>query len=149
MNHHRIARRMAFVLAVAVATLAVSACSKLPTGSVGAGDVAVTLADYSIQTDRTVIPAGQVNLRITNTGAMAHELEVLTLPDGVDVNNIPVSGEVAQTDSVGMVALDEVEDILPQGTPTLSLNLAPGRYAFICNLPAHYGLGMRVEVTVQ
>ena len=36
----------------------------------------------------------------------------------------------------------------PDSTKALTLDLAPGHYAFVCNLPAHYGLGMHVDFTV-
>ena len=33
-------------------------------------------------------------------------------------------------------------------TKTLTIDLAPGHYAFVCNLPGHYGQGMHTDFTV-
>lgn len=34
-------------------------------------------------------------------------------------------------------------------TTTLTVNLKPGHDVFFCNLPAHYQMGMHVDVTVS
>jgi uncharacterized cupredoxin-like copper-binding protein len=36
----------------------------------------------------------------------------------------------------------------PGTTKTLTIDLAPGHYVFLCNLPGHYQSGMHVDVTV-
>ncbi len=37
----------------------------------------------------------------------------------------------------------------PGQTRTLTLHLAPGHYVLLCNLPAHYAAGQRVDFTVR
>ena len=44
--------------------------------------------------------------------------------------------------------IEEVEDIAPGVSQKLALDLAPGAYAVICNLPGHYGQGMHATFTV-
>jgi uncharacterized cupredoxin-like copper-binding protein len=34
-------------------------------------------------------------------------------------------------------------------TQTLQLNLTPGRYLLVCNLPGHFQAGMKTEFTVK
>jgi uncharacterized cupredoxin-like copper-binding protein len=45
--------------------------------------------------------------------------------------------------------VDEVEDLAPGKSATLSVNLTPGRYVLVCNIPGHYKHGMHASVTVQ
>ena len=80
---------------------------------------------FAIAVSDSSLPAGANKLAINNAGATLHELEVFTLPAGVDAANFPVSNNVADTDSVGMTVVDEVEDIAP-GTGT-SLNVTFSR----------------------
>ena len=130
---------------VAVAVLA-SACAG---GQRPAGDVQVALKDFSIDLSPTTVPAGQIKLAISNEGPSVHEVEIFTLPAGIDPAGLTVKDNVADTASAGLTAIDEVEDIAPSTTATLSVTLEPGRYALICNLPAHYGQGMHTVLTVQ
>jgi uncharacterized cupredoxin-like copper-binding protein len=134
-------------LAIA-AVLVMVGCTAAPAGSAKT-DVAVAVTDTSISAVPATAPAGEVTLKITNNGGTLHEVEVFTLPDGVDAATIPVESLIAQTESVGMEVIDEVEGIVPNGTPSLKVNLAAGRYALICNLPGHYALGMHTTLTVQ
>jgi uncharacterized cupredoxin-like copper-binding protein len=131
---------------VATAAFVFGGCSAAPAGT---SQVGVTVADYSISATPAAVPAGEVKLNITNTGGTLHEVEIFTLPAGVESATIPVEHFLAQTDSVGMDVVDEVEGILPNSTPSLTLTLAAGRYALICNLPGHYVLGMHTTLTVQ
>jgi uncharacterized cupredoxin-like copper-binding protein len=146
MFNKRLRVRHGFVPAV---FLAVSACTGAPAESAGPSAVQITIADYSIVTDRSTVRAGEVTLNTNNTGKTLHEIEVFSLPDGVDAARIPVAGDLALPDSVGMEVIDEIEPILPGTSPSLTLDLPPGRYAFLCNLPTHYELGMHAVVTVQ
>lgn len=104
--------------------------------------VSATLHDGAIELSPTTVPAGRVSLQVDNQGTMTHEIEVFA-GAGAD---LPVSNNVADTS--GMELVDEVEDIAPGLTPTLDLDLQPGRYLVICNLPGHYQMGMVTELTV-
>ena len=131
----------------AAVPLLLAGCSAAPAG--GPSTVRVAIEDYRITATPASVSAGDVTLNVMNSGGTIHELEVFTLPAGVDAATIPVDHYLAQTESVGMEDIDEVEGIVPNGTPTLTLSLAPGRYALICNLPGHYALGMYSTLTVQ
>ena len=145
---HLSLRRSVATIALASTALAAVACNS--GGPAASGDgVQTTLSDFAIAVSDTSLPSGSNHLKISNSGASVHELEVFTVPAGVDVAAIPVSNNVADTDSVGMTVVDEVEDVAPGTTANLTVNLTPGTYAFICNLPTHYGLGMHTVVTVE
>jgi plastocyanin len=139
-------RRGVAALALASVVGLVAACGG-QAGSSPSG-VPVTLREFSV-TVASSLPAGSNKLAIQNSGTTLHELEVFTVPAGVDPANIPQSNGVADTNSVGMTLVDEVENIAPGTGSNLTVNLQPGTYVFMCNLPTHYGLGMHATVTVQ
>jgi uncharacterized cupredoxin-like copper-binding protein len=134
-------------LLIAIAGLALGACTSAP--PTGPTTVQVRVEDTNISATPASVAAGEVSLAITNAGGTLHEVEVFTLPAGVDAASIPVDHFLAQTDSVGMEVIDEVEGILPNGSESLTVTLTAGRYALICNLPGHYALGMHETLTVQ
>jgi uncharacterized cupredoxin-like copper-binding protein len=141
-------RRSLAALTLAGATaLAAVACSGSPQAS--AAGVAVTLRDFAVDVADTTLPTGSNKLAIHNSGAALHELEVFKVPAGVDAAALPVTNNVADTDSAGLTVIDEVENVAPSTGANLTVNLEPGTYAFICNLPTHYGLGMHTIVTVE
>lgn len=45
--------------------------------------------------------------------------------------------------------VDEVEDIEAGATTSLAVDLEPGAYVIICNVPGHYDSGMHVALTVS
>ena len=134
-----------------VALLAASmlACSGAAGGSPAVTEVQTTLTDYGIELSPAEVPSGEVDFSITNRGEALHEVEIFRLPDGVDAASLPISSNIADTQAAGLTLVDEVESITPSSTPSLSVALEPGRYAVICNLPSHYGLGMHATLVVN
>ena len=59
---------------------------------------------------------------------------------------LPVNNSVA--DTTGLTLVDEIEDIVPGATATLTVDLTAGTYLVVCNLPEHYELGMWAYLTV-
>jgi len=111
-----------------------------------ASPATITLKDMAVQPGQTVALAGAVTFSITNTGALVHELAVLKtdIPEG----SIPARDtDPSKAQEPG--AAGEVEDIGPGKTATLTLDLAPGKYVLICNLPGHYAAGMHTTFTVM
>ena len=116
------------------------------TGAQSGGSVAVKLVDNAISLDQSSLNAGKVLFRITNAGTIEHEFAVLKTVLGAD--KLPADpdkpGKVKEDGNVG-----EVEAIAVKGTKDLSLDLQPGQYVLICNVPDHYGHGMHVAFTVK
>ena len=105
--------------------------------------------------DRPQVPAGQVSFRVANTGSLVHELVVLTLPAGQPVgeryigsdNRIDETGSLGEASKTcGSGAGDGID---PGAVGWVTLNLAPGNYELVCNLPGHYAAGMYAELTVK
>jgi uncharacterized cupredoxin-like copper-binding protein len=108
----------------------------------------------SVTASPSTVGAGQVSFRVSNSGMMLHELVVLPLPEG-RIGSRPVGseGQVSEAASVGEASRSCGEGsgggIAPGTTSWITLNLAPGRYELICNLPGHYAMGMFTELDVR
>lgn len=131
---------------VGLALLA-SACGS-GSGS-GEGDAQITLKDFQIDLSPTTVPAGDVTFAASNEGPTVHEFEIFSVPDGVDPTDLAVASNVADTESQGLKVIDEVEDIAPATTASVTVTLEPGSYAVICNLPGHYEQGMSIAFAVE
>lgn len=111
--------------------------------------VAVTAKDFAFTLDKTTAQAGQVTFTIQNNGPSTHEFVVFQTdlaPDQLPVN--PNTSTVSE-DAAGITRIDEIPTIAVNASASLTVSLAPGRYVLICNLPAHYGQGMRAGFAVQ
>jgi len=137
--------RALLLIPVATATLVGAACSSSATPSPDApgGDadgIAATLQDFWIELARSSAPAGRVAFDITNEGPSVHDFEVLRADAPADA--LEVDGAVVPTSAGGIEIVDEAEEIAPGAGTPLSVELEPGTYAIICNLPGHYEAGM-------
>lgn len=124
-----------FVVAIAVGCAATTS---------GEETVNVALADFSLSLDRFTVRAGPTDFVVDNPGPSVHEIEVFS--GASEGTALPVDASVA--DTTGLDLVDEVEDILPGSAATLTLDLTPGTYLVICNLPSHYEHGMWGYLTV-
>jgi uncharacterized cupredoxin-like copper-binding protein len=113
-------------------------------GGSDADAVGVTLTDSSIDVNPATVGAGGIGFAIDNAGTEVHEFEVFRTDLAVDA--LPVENGVVSDGELELV--DEVEDIAPSTSTQLNVELEPGRYVAICNLPDHYVEGMRVGITV-
>jgi uncharacterized cupredoxin-like copper-binding protein len=118
--------------------------------SAGQNEVAVTLQQWSITSTSTTVPAGATTFSVTNVGTIPHEFVVLsTDTPAADFPIDSFEGEPNRIDEDTAGAnVGETGDMEPAATKLLTIDLKPGHYAFVCNLPAHYGLGMHVDFTV-
>ena len=113
------------------------------------GDVAVSLNQWSVTPSATP-SAGPVTFTVTNDGTTTHEFVVLktdTPADEIEVGSFEGEQDRINEDTAG-TNVGETGDMQPGATKSLSLNLKPGHYVFLCNLPGHYMQGMHVDVTV-
>ena len=129
------------VLSVLVLTIPLSSCGN-DEGGVGATEV-----DFSITLDQTDVSAGETTFDISNEADQTHEFVVIKtdLAEG----DLPTNedGDVDE-EGEGIEPVDEVEDIAGGSTESLTVDLDPGNYVAICNLPGHYRQGMHASFTV-
>lgn len=140
--------RVPVALSVVVAVVAVGCSGGATQTPVGEPKAAISaeVSEWEIKLDGTVGTADALTFTIKNTGEDTHEFVVVKTDLAAD--KLPVVDDKVSEDAVE--AVDEVEDIQPGSTETLSLSgLAPGKYVVICNLLGHYGKGMRTEITIK
>jgi len=130
---------------LAAAGLAVGGCGKTGHTAKSSRVVSVGESDFHIAAP-TQIKAGNVVLRVSNQGPDRHELIVVR----TDGKALPLRGDGLTVDEEAVEKREPgaLEPGAPGGKRELAVNLAPGRYVFICNMEGHYMSGMRHEVVV-
>lgn len=113
------------------------------------GDIQASTVEYKIHMP-TTLGTGKHEIGLTNDGTIDHEL-VLFKTD-LPANDLPVGPdgdideEAPQLTNVG----DSGEPLKAGGTESFKTSaLSPGHYVAVCNLPGHYKLGMKLNVTVK
>jgi uncharacterized cupredoxin-like copper-binding protein len=130
--------------AAAVALLLATGCST--SQPAGGASVHVSERDFHVSAPASV-PAGDVQLAVSNRGPEAHELIVVRahasgLPlraDGLTVNEEALDPVVAGT----------LEPGDPGSRRDLQVHLVPGRYELFCNMSGHYLGGMHTDLVVR
>ncbi|MGK2966168.1 MAG: hypothetical protein ACSLFM_11270 [Tepidiformaceae bacterium] len=111
----------------------------------GARELSATLDSYSIELGDTTIPAGVVEIEAENVAGEVHELVVIRTDLAEDA--LPVESNKVVED--GLDIIGEIEEFDGGDTESKTFTLAPGRYVLICNIVAHYDLGMHTTLTVE
>lgn len=93
------------------------------------------------------VKAGKVVLRVRNQGPDQHELIVAR---GA-ASSIPLrsDGLTVDEEAIKREEPGSLEPGQPGAVRDLSVDLAPGRYVFFCNMEGHYLGGMRHEIVVS
>jgi uncharacterized cupredoxin-like copper-binding protein len=104
--------------------------------------VPVSLSEFNIVPAKQAAPAGKVTFVLKNDGKKTHEFVVVKTakPAGS-----LLKGEEA--DEAG--AVGEVGEVKPGQSKKLTLTLAKGHYALLCNLPGHYLAGQFADFYVR
>jgi uncharacterized cupredoxin-like copper-binding protein len=106
----------------------------------------VTMTDYEMQLSAPSAKAGQVTFHIQNDADVTvHEFVVVQTE--TLAADLPV-GEDQLVDESLFTPVDEVEDLEAGKSATLTVTLDPGHYILLCNIPAHFTLGMHTDFTV-
>ena len=118
-------------------------------GSCGGGSgIGATLADYSITLDESTGAPGDVTFDVTNDAEQPHEFVVFKTDLAPDALPVDEDGNVDEAGE-GVELVDEIEDIAPGDTPSLTVNLDAANYVIICNIPGHYAQGMHTPFVVS
>jgi uncharacterized cupredoxin-like copper-binding protein len=104
--------------------------------------VNVSLKEFTINPSAVQAAAGKVTFKVHNAGTVTHEFVVLKT--NKPAGDLLKGAEADETGNVG-----ETGDLKAGTSKTLSLNLPPGHYALICNLPGHYKAGQHTDFTVK
>lgn len=124
-------------------------------GMSGSGGGWMNSGSMRLVTSSSRATAGTVSFRVANVGTLVHELVVLPLPASQVVGDRVAAsdGKVDETGSVGEAsnscASGPGTGLAPGSIGWVTLQLSPGNYELICNLPGHYADGMYAELTVS
>jgi uncharacterized cupredoxin-like copper-binding protein len=148
---------MRFALGVAVVALSMLAFlmvqngrSAHPVAAAPPQEVHVDLGEWKVSPAVVSGGAGVTNFVFDaeNHGGMPHELSIIKTDQ--DPASLPVAKarvDVANAgELVGQVGSDQ---LTPDATVSLPLQLKPGTYVFICNIPGHYKQGMYGSFRVE
>jgi uncharacterized cupredoxin-like copper-binding protein len=113
----------------------------------------ITLSDMTVEM-ATMFKAGKYTFTIKNAGPSAHELIGFRSTTTSDKYPVDATGKVNEEDP-SITKITDGDNLDPGTSQTREIDLSqPGKYVFMCNLPAkdgqgaHYALGMHVDVTV-
>lgn len=109
------------------------------------GEIGVAEREHTLVLTSNEVRAGEVTFVVRNRGGQAHDLIVIRTDLAADA--LPVDQQTQKAREDGRVG--GVELVNPGKSANLRVKLEPGRYVLICNVPTHYQLGMRTELTVR
>ncbi len=139
--------------ALAASTVSVELWDKgadvtMPTGLVyAAPGLDLSQATMGIKTDPASVPAGDVTFNVTNSSKdTIHEMIVMYLAD--PTKPLPYIDNESRVDEDKAGDKGEVSELDPGKSGSLTVNLQPGKYLLICNVPGHYAAGMWTEFEV-
>lgn len=123
-----------------------------PAGAIGAQRVAsaidattvpVVMKEWSFKASVRTVPAGKVTFVVRNAGTMPHEF--LVIRTDKPPKALPVRGMKA----IEAGAKGRIRAFAPGATRRLTLDLAPGKYVLLCNVPGHYKAGQAITFVVS
>lgn len=139
-------RWLAIPVALGAIALGLGACGG--GGGSKTAQVNASEKEFTISLAQDTVKSGTQKFNVKNTGTTAHEFVIFKTD--LDAATLPMTPDSkVDEQGQGVQRIDEVEDVTPGGTKTLSAHLAPGHYVVICNLVGHYAQGMHAAVTVQ
>ncbi len=109
------------------------------------GAIGVTLTEWAVEVDEVHPHGGEVTFDISNKGSVPHDFAVIRTDLAADA--LPTASGAVDEGKVEVIGRTEL--INGGASASVSFDLAAGSYVLICNVPAHYDLGMRVAFTVE
>lgn len=105
-------------------------------------------AHLKIEADKFAVPAGWVTFKVANLSTdMEHEMLVVPI-NGMETP-LPYVEQENRVDEKAAGDVGEVAELAPGKSGELTVELRPGLYALICNIPGHYAAGMWRVLAVQ
>ena len=144
---------------LAIFLISVTACSSnsetvvTEDGStVTASTVNVYMNEWEVKVDPNYkmgkhIKPGKLTLTLSNEGALEHNLILLNNNKHED---LVLTTDGTMVDESKLDILSRIDTIQPAGTGQLVVDdLQAGVYAFLCNTPGHYELGMVYKIIAR
>ena len=130
---------------LALAALLVASCAGAPDAAPVDSQVVAEMTDYKIAVNVPSAKAGKIKIGVRNLAAMEHSFEVIKTD--LPPDKLAVDGASAKANEDGKVG--EIKSIPAGKSASVTVDLQPGKYIFICNIAGHYQLGMHTGFTVE
>lgn len=121
-----------------------TAATPAPTAAPRSG-VTVTLKDFGVAATPASVPAGKVAFAVQNTGVSPHEF--LVVKSDLAPDSLPQVNQ-KQVDEKQVQVVGKTEPFDGGSKRALTVDVQPGRYVLLCNVPSHYISGMYTAFTV-
>lgn len=108
----------------------------------------------SLGANPSSVAAGDVTFVATNYGRLSHELLILPMPaNGPGTRPLNANGKIDESSSLGEASNScsvGAGSGITSGTRSwVTLDLRPGQYELLCDVPWHYANGMYAAFTVH
>jgi uncharacterized cupredoxin-like copper-binding protein len=133
------------VAALMTLALLVVSCAQPAADAPAGSQVVAELADSKITVNLPSVKAGRIKIGVRNLGTMEHSFQVLKTDLAQD--KLPTDLASAKAKEDGKVG--EIASIPAGKSASVTIDLVPGKYVFICNIAGHYQLGMHTGFTVD
>ena len=114
--------------------------------AVPVGAQPIGLSEWKVVVAST-FKSGATDFAITNNGASPHELLIFKSELEPAAYPTDAAGDIVE-EGTGVTLVSDGENIDPAGSQARNVDLAPGKYVFVCNIPGHFKNGMFTVVTV-
>jgi uncharacterized cupredoxin-like copper-binding protein len=106
-----------------------------------------SMAKMGLKLSRDRVPAGPVTFNVINNSKdTVHEMIVVPVPSAGQPLPYVAAEDRIDEDAAGH--LGEVSELDPGKSGSLTLDLTPGKYLVLCNIPHHFMAGMWKLLTV-
>ncbi len=116
-------------------------------GGAEAATVDVAVVDFDVNPSVDTVEAGAVTFRVANDGAVVHNFRVIKTDLAPDA--LPIDSATSKVDEGQVDVRASRDDISPGSSVELTVDLEPGSYVLICNIPTHYQRGTLAGFTVE
>lgn len=100
-----------------------------------------------ITTDHSTVKAGKIDFEVVNdSDTMVHEMLVIKVSSYDDA--LPYDDKDASVIEDDTYDFGEVSELEPGQSGSLEVNLKPGKYLLVCNMPGHYKAHMYTKLLV-
>lgn len=114
----------------------------------GTANLDMSKATMGITATPAVAKAGKVTFKVKNSSKdTIHEMIVMYRGDSKDPLPYITNENRVDEDKAGDKG--EVSELDPGASGSLTVDLKPGKYVLICNVPGHFASGMWTEFTVK
>ena len=105
-------------------------------------------AKMAVNANPKTAKRGAVTLNVTNLASgIVHEVIVAQINSGEEI--LPYDESRNKVDAEQLLTLGSINEIKPNSSASITLNLDPGKYLLYCNIAGHYMASMWTVISVE